>query len=236
MRNLERLLKSLFLNEAHLGKFNMDVFKNLMTLGEKQEYAKKHLTELGRGSSRVVYAISTSKVLKIAKTDGPGRAQNMTEISVWTDPKTKTVAARIFDFDEEYMMWLVMEIAQPFEHNKFNELLGIPVELTMYDVLKLMLKQDTYASIMRSHRVARLDMDDKKRVMLGLANLAINPPPFLKALRNLVKTNRLALADITAEHFGKTADGRIVLFDYGYDKDTAETWYGHSLRSYEKTK
>ena len=105
MSNLKSVLDYLF--EAHLGKFNMDVFKKLNSLQKKQGYAKQNLRELGEGSARTAFALSTSKVLKVVNYEGGspssiqrtaerGWAQNKAEIETWTNPKTKAVPIVVF--------------------------------------------------------------------------------------------------------------------------------------------
>jgi hypothetical protein len=52
-----------------------------------------------------------------------------------------------------------------------------------------------------------------------------NPHPFVDKIADLVHNNDLNTGDIVSDHFGKTADGRIVLIDYGFTEDVAEEFY-----------
>lgn len=97
--------------------FNMNEFKKLVKrynthpdgiTGEPAsspknyfEYASLNLEELGKGSSRIVYLLSAKKVLKIAL-NVKGIAQNEAEIDIYTNPKTKAIIAKIFDYDVDY--------------------------------------------------------------------------------------------------------------------------------------
>ena len=129
MNNLNQVLTYLFLNEAHFGKFNMDVFKRLPDLKSRYKYAKKNLRSIGAGSSREAFALSTNSVLKVALLGVDWRrgfAQNKAEVDIWTNPKTKTVAARIFDFDGKRYEWLIMEPAQEISYKTFKEILQLP--------------------------------------------------------------------------------------------------------------
>ena len=52
-----------------------------------------------------------------------------------------------------------------------------------------------------------------------------NPHPFIKKIKELVNNNDLNTGDLVSDHFGKTADGRIVLIDYGLTEDVAQEYY-----------
>jgi len=232
--NLKSVLNYLFLNEAHFGKFNMDVFKNLDTLQEKQDYASQNLQKLGEGSSRVAYALSTSKALKVViypdgsprfiqQTAEKGWAQNEAEIEVWTNPKTKAVAAKIFDFDGDRYDWLVMEIAQPVAGPSD---LGLPCQ---EHVGMCQLVDFIQSSEMFDDFISSLDYSVPREQKAGIRNelqaYVDNPPAYMKALVELVKNNDLDSGDLHPDHFGKTADGRIVLFDYGLTRDVYRNHY-----------
>jgi len=99
-----------------------------------RKYASSTLGDaIGVGSSRVVYALSSSKVLKIAKAPaqhsrldatGAGIAQNKAEVELSQNPKAGNVLAKVYDHDEQYR-WIVMEIARPLSQIKFEKILGI---------------------------------------------------------------------------------------------------------------
>ena len=114
------------MDEAALRGFSLDILKKEtkrlkaeagyiedISYGLSQLAEKYDLPYMGRGSSRVVYALSTGKVLKISR-DERGLAQTEAEVSVWSNPSTKEVAAQLFDFDP-YYNWSVMEIARTFK-------------------------------------------------------------------------------------------------------------------------
>ena len=56
-----------------------------------------------------------------------------------------------------------------------------------------------------------------------------NPPKGLLALVDLTEGglggHSLEMGDIVTDHFGKTADGRVVLIDYGFTTGVAEEYY-----------
>lgn len=225
--------ESIALNEAHLGKFSMDVFKGLTTPAKRIDYAKRNgLRELGEGSSRGVFALSTSKVLKIALPTAAdkGRAQNEAEVSVWTNPKTKLVAARIFDFDPERYNWVIMEIAKPFggdfNDKIFEKTLKVPYpeHIALSQIIDFIRRPDMFSEF-----VASLDWSVPRwqKIMIrdALQKYLDNPPEFVKAIVELVENNDLDAGDIHPSHFGRTIDGRIVLFDYGLTNEVYNTHY-----------
>lgn len=231
MSNLKRLLENLLLNEAHLGKFNMDQFKRIATSAGRVAYLEDcHLPMLGEGSSRAVYALSTSKVLKIAKFTNyeAGKAQNEAEVSVWTNPETKEIAARIFDFSEDYA-WIVMEIAKPFSNTKYEleiELeIPYPKYLGIYDLIKIITGQGDLDEFIRYNLPEGDDPSGYDQAKSSIEDYVADLPPFMKTLLKLIENNDLDPGDIHPGHFGKTVDGRIVLFDYGLTNEVYNTHY-----------
>lgn len=114
------------LNEV-LGKFDLNFFKKL-SWTEKHDYAEKHLPRLGTGSSRDVYALSGHKVLKISLDHEKGFGQNEAEVEIYSNPMTKPIISKIYDFDSKNYEWLISEIAKPFQTSKeFEEKVGISI-------------------------------------------------------------------------------------------------------------
>ena len=217
------------LQEAHFGKFNMNVFKKFSedydAVKKMHDYAGQHLQVLGEGSSRTAFALSTSKVLKIIniskRAEAKGKAQNEAEVDVWTNPSTKMIAAKIFDFDGKRYDWLVMETAQQINNRMFQKILDIPFGIDYSEMIEVMVGKKSIRDI-----ISDLEWRDNfSNETEGIIRKYIeNPPPYMSALLALIKNSNLTLGDINAEHFGKTADGRIVLFDYGC---TNEVWLSH---------
>jgi hypothetical protein len=108
--------------------FDLTKFKDSDDFNYIISYADKYLKELGEGSSRVVFDLSPDKVLKITGYDdnedaGPdprGIAQNKEEVNIYTNPKTKPVITRVFDFDPEYR-WLISEKAHELNWQEFEQ-------------------------------------------------------------------------------------------------------------------
>lgn len=96
--------------------FNLNKFKTIPSIIGKIKYANSILPKLGKGSSRIVFALSGDKVLKIAKNE-KGFAQNNAELELFTSPDTKPVVARIYDAAQDNS-WLISEIVKPFSNSR----------------------------------------------------------------------------------------------------------------------
>jgi hypothetical protein len=235
------------MDEAALRGFSLDILKKEtkrlkeqrgyiedISYGLSQLAEKYDLPYMGRGSSRVVYALSTGKVLKISR-DEKGIAQTEAEVSVWSNPSTKEVAAQVFDFDPDYN-WSVMEIARTFEvpYNDYNgsleHELGIPTAYgVVFEIRNIAdaLLSDRSDNLPEQITDKLLELPRGQEIVLRkrLDKYLENPHPFVNKIVDLIRNNDLNTGDVVSDHFGKTADGRIVLIDYGLSEDVAEQYY-----------
>lgn len=261
---LKNLINYLLENvdEAAIRGFSLDILKKKMPEFKKYQYAEnigtaiKQLIEqydlpyMGRGSSRVVYALSTGKVLKIAK-NGKGVAQNEAEHIVSQSPSLKYIGARVYDTDPDYH-WSVMEVAKIYNDSTQLKLdLGIPPELaerygyhitSAIDNLRAVYNRgidieeiivDRYGESGLGGYRDPLDREDVEAYRKFLED----PPKGLLALVDLTEgelgDHALEYGDIVTDHFGRTADGRPVLIDYGFTTGVMEDYYrSNSYNSY----
>jgi len=230
------------LDEAAIRGFSLDILKKKMSEFEKLAYpedigiAIRKLVEkqyglpfLGKGSSRVVYALSTDKVLKIA-INQKGIAQNEAEKIVSQNPSTRYIGAKVYESDpNDY--WSVMEVAQIYKDGtQLNLDLGIPVELVRkYNIVRAAHDLDYVYNKGKSieevieyryedadlQKSLRKFLEDPSKSMLALVDLMFNSPI----------EQRLEPGDIVTDHFGRTADGRPVLIDYGFTTGVSEEYY-----------
>lgn len=211
------------------GTFKWPEFKKLSSLEQELEYAANNLQELGRGSSRAAFLLSNRYVLKVALPEAAekGIAQNKSELAVYTNPISKNVVTAVYDSHPQGH-WIVSEIARPLKDEKeFMELTGVSWEL--------------FETLIRNHQQAQEILEDelqekqkaikiwtrrgneKKVTQLknALARLktASNSPVVNGAL-DLIHSANVMPGDVwEVDHWGKTADGRVVLIDYGFTKD-----------------
>jgi hypothetical protein len=164
---------------------------------------------LGEGSSRMVFLIDTSKVLKIAM-NAKGYAQNEEEVLIYTDPKAKPIIAKIFDASEDYG-WIVSEIVRPLKsEEEFKNYFGL-TSLSLDNVYHHTHFPENYSS----------NSNEMIKNMLNQANKEI-----IMTLFEFMKNHELLIGDVARyEHWGKTADGRVVLLDYGFSEHVADEYY-----------
>lgn len=108
------------LNEDYPSNFSMDEFKSLKTFKQRLDYCNSRLKKIGTGSSRAVYQIDDSKVLKLAK-NKKGIVQNDTEIDRGQDTYYSSILAQVFDSDDDGL-WVEMELAIPINKYEFYRL------------------------------------------------------------------------------------------------------------------
>ncbi len=226
--------------------FNLNKFKQLPDLATKTTYAKQILPLLGKGSSRIVFALSGDKVLKIAR-DQKGIAQNHAELELFTNPKTKPVIARIFDADSGYE-WLISELVKPLDSSEeaWKEATGFD-----YKFFNLLIKdwekaeepppEEYMKNLINSwqERLKRLYGKESepiyKTTQARLKNyIRMSKSPLVMGSFNLLDQGLVSAdlihynsekpGDNVIGHYGKTLDGRLVLLDYGY---TVDVWQKH---------
>lgn len=245
-----------------LGKFDFQVFKNIAaknvrpkTKEEEEDfawnkrshpeidYARRFLPELGQGSSRITFALSGGKVLKISMNQ-KGNAQNQEEVSISTHNKDNHLVCKVFDFDPNYI-WIVSEIVKPFETiSEFMSYTG-----TNYEVMRRFLnfkdlksfKDEIQYRINHNYQTAtdphssertKIDAKDNLRIWQQIRRNLITTEATPKALQflldvhKMVMSHDLASGDIVPSHFGRTVDGQVRLYDYGASKEIMRTHYG----------
>lgn len=114
------------LNEEYPSNFSMDEFKSLKTFKERLDYCNSRLKKIGTGSSRTVYKIDDSKVLKLAK-NKKGIVQNETEIDRGNDTYYSSILAQVFDSDDDGL-WVEMELAIPINKYEFRRLTDFDIK------------------------------------------------------------------------------------------------------------
>ena len=105
--------------------FDINQFKELSSYRKKLQYAKEQLGKpIGSGSSRSVYRVDETKVLKLAK-NKKGIAQNRVEIEWGRDRYFGDLLANVFEYDEENSFWVEMELAVKAKKSDFKNLWGV---------------------------------------------------------------------------------------------------------------
>lgn len=242
---LQQLVEEL-VTEALRG-FNFNKFKALPGIDAKVAYAESILPQMGMGSSRIVFAFSGGKALKIAR-NHKGLGQNEAEVDLFTNPETKPVVARIFDADPNNE-WVISEIVQPLQPTRqaweaatgFDYLVFTGAVRDWEDKGKPEIESYLQGLIAAwQQRLTELIRKDQQHTQMytvtqrRLKNyIRMSKSPLAKGVMKLISQglNTADVANIKADtsdnvigHYGKTIDGRIVLLDYGY---TEIVWQKH---------
>ena len=203
--------------------FNLNHFKKLPTNLAKMNYAKSILPHMGSGSARTVYAVSGDKVLKIAMNQ-KGIAQNKAEVDVFLEMDRAgfgAAVAKTIDYDPKYH-WILSEAVQPLSRGStgvFEKATGIP--FSFFGFVMRNLRTTSLKDIESIAKNYSLSWEER----IALEDLAKKPPILMRGLEYAMNHLNLLIDDLTfLTHYGKTADGRIVLLDYGFTRDV-EMWH-----------
>ncbi|MFA6049704.1 MAG: hypothetical protein WC761_00635 [Candidatus Paceibacterota bacterium] len=227
------------LDEKLRGGFDLNLFKQMRDPIERERYAMNNLTHLGEGSSRTVYALSSGKVLKLAFGEKyeAGKAQNEAEVELTTNPRIKPVLAMVYDFAPDYS-WLISEITRPFKSYDFEQAIGLDsrmFEVLLMRVIRYGKPLDKALEEIKAEAETKIQSYEKWKIENGKQTLkdleTINLPKITRlfnGLSELVRTINLDLDDLMrSDHYGLTGDGRVVVIDYGYNKEIGRQFYAY---------
>jgi len=225
--------------------------EKFLSKSKEQEYAEQFLPFLGKGSSRVTFAFSGGKVLKIA-TNQAGYGQNKAEVQVWTFTQS-SIVTEVYDHSPDYK-WIISEIVKPFPIFDFFNSLGINYHQWQFmaGLYKLRSFEDFKTQINEKilyynesivylnkqledprklfpYEIARNKetIEEHQVEIEDLQNIFSNEKflSFMENLINLVNGQKLEWGDIVPKHFGRTVKGEIKLLDYGYNDEVSDKFY-----------
>ena len=144
---------------AYPETFNMEEFKTIRSFAERVRYCKARLHYLGKGSSRIVFRIDDTTVLKLAWNQ-KGIAQNEAEAAVKNDYVLSRYdfIPEVYDVDENYY-WIEMAYARRANQQDFKRLTGYPFKVFYYWVIYVFNN-----SLIRNRAYARYIPDEYKRL------------------------------------------------------------------------
>lgn len=238
------------INEV-LGKFDLNYFKKLSASSVRPEtkeeeedfawkgqshpevaYAKSMLPELGQGSSRVALALSGGKVLKIA-INKKGFQQNKAEVDTFQRGTNIDLITKIYDFAPDYK-WVISEIVKEIPPEQFEQFSGVPAEdMPFFASLKSLQgakDRATDLTAAKTNPKVSRNFDQKFQWKIDAIEALFKNPrglQFMESIWALIKTHGLHYGDIVPEHFGRTVDGQLRLFDYGLTEKMYAGWMAH---------
>jgi len=217
-------------NKMPAGDFNADDTYNFgpnsinfdqnSTLNDRINKLKnnKKIRFLGQGSSRTVFAIGSKRVLKLAR-NATGIAQNRSEVEIFTDPKTKPVVAKIFDFAKDYS-WVVAEpIRSISNRNEFKSISGI--EFSWFVSFIRLTERVGYESA-----ILHLKNRYKNSSIFYAQVEAIENSSFIRGVSSLKENSKSLVMDLKSlGHWGITVGRRLVNLDYGATDNLYSKFY-----------
>lgn len=184
-------------------KFDLRTFRGIDDRAERKQYADMHLENIGEGSSRAVYVLTSKKVLKIAIEDS-GIGQNGAEIEIFNNTDSDIVT-KVFEYSPDHE-WIAAELVNPLEGHQ-------------YDLDELYPALGGFEQFVR-HAVSA-DQD-----FAYIRMYAPEALEFAEKIHDVATQNDLMIGDLVrASSWGRGSDGRLVLLDYGYTDDVKTKYY-----------
>lgn len=198
--------------EDYPSSFDMEHFKTLRSFAQRVKYCEEHLKRISSGSSRIVYMIDNTKVLKLAKNQ-KGLAQNEVEIQWGQDSYFGSILAHTFMYHPDDL-WVEMELARKVTKKDFQRLTECNIEeMDMY--------LRNFNAINHGKRpIFTMDPEVKERldenefvsaIVDFMANIDAPPGDF----------GRLSSYGIVQ----RNGQDDIVLIDFGLTNDVYQTYY-----------
>lgn len=194
---------SLAQSKTSVIKNNNEILSEISSLEDfedRVELADENFDKLGEGSSRTIFQISDSLVLKVAHND-KGIAQNMAEMkpSMHCDCTNGVLAA---DSDGK---WVIVRFTEQMTEEDFKDIIGIGFKSFM---------KTLYWSFNNEIHEGKPDDYDE-----------IKNSPYYKCLSKIVLENQLQIGDVAKASSWGLLDGKPVLRDFGLTKDVFVDFY-----------
>lgn len=196
---------------AYPVQWDVKFFDSLGSFKKRKEYADQNLEKIAAGSARIVYKIDDEKVLKLAK-NKKGLAQNEVE-SDWGFQHYRT--AEVFNVDDQFR-WLEMELVKRVSPKTFEKKTGVSI--------------DELGSFLKYHE-SRRQPSSYIRIPKPENDEELWENEFALDIITLMGDYDLPAGDLSRiSSYGETADGDIVLVDFGLDKSVGKEHYNHNYK------
>lgn len=208
-------------------------------LNRLQREVEKKATKITCGTSRCAYRISSKKVLKVALNPA-GISQNKQEAKFFGEhPNLQKHLAKVFDYDKKNNLWIIVELTNPFfmddrsfsfwkqktgfdypimeyyyieilgNHKKPNDVLQAMIAHVTQGAPNQQIKDQMQKDVIKQHFYALKFINDVIKPISSVSGVAVG---------DIVKSDKI-------DSWGATADGRIVLLDYGLTEDIFNNFY-----------
>jgi hypothetical protein len=193
--------KKLSESKVSIIKNNDDILKEISdtkNFKKRVEIAEENFDKLGEGSSRTIFQISKSLVLKVGHSDA-GIAQNKAEMSMQSPCLNNVLAA---DFDGK---WIIVRFSDTMKEDDFKNITGITFKTFMAALYYF-----------ANNEIHEGKPDDYNDIIIH---------PLFKCLSKLVLSNHLQVGDIAKASSWGIIDGKPYLRDFGLTKDVFIDFY-----------
>lgn len=207
--------------------FSLKAFKKLDDAKKMNQYAKKHLPVLGEGGQRITYGLGKGKILKIARDNRLNR-QTRQEVEFFTRPNLDPVTVRVYDFDNEQFLWIVMEAVKIIADNSnlFSKF-SVPEY-----VLNLVEKAGMQGKDLLDSLVSALKKYNEENIYNENSTMFVIPPGAkekmtfkdlndldIELIKKIYYAGSQGLIDTDRyDHWGMNTNGQLVLADFGMEK------------------
>lgn len=191
------------------GKFDFQAWKNLPPEQQFQEL-QANFQALGEGSSRKAFTLSSRFALKYA-INSKGIGQNQTEVKFALNKEMQPAVALVQDYAQNGQ-WVMSQLVRALKSwSEFESIKGYP---------------NSVLGLAMEHQWEPEDIASAPGITPDQVKAAQNDLAFLNAVSGLVRAGLVPGDMKFHDHWGKTPDNRIVLLDYGFDKNVANKEYG----------
>jgi hypothetical protein len=212
MIKLTNILLENRLEEDYPTNWNADEFAKLSSFNQRVQYAEKNLQRISSGSSRIVYKIDDTKVLKLAK-NKRGIAQNEVEIDFSNDYMWDGLVAEIFNHNP-LGLWVEMELATKLTPSIFKQITGLDFKAYGESLRYYEQEQTSRGKIRMSKPESYDEMWENE---------------FGSDIFNLVGSYDIPVGDLTrlSTYGVVNRDGspKVVMIDYGLNRDVYDGFY-----------
>jgi len=204
--------------ELSQGGFDLDRFKQLGTEAEMVSYAQTSgLPLLGRGSSRIVFALNDLQALKIARKPD-SRVQNVNEVKAFECLQRSKNFAQIYESDPEGKWLIVERAAENFSVGAeegfldlFNKQAGTSLTVDNYPQFFEMMNVTNFPAFLKSAEIT-----PELQEVINQYQQAIRSSKWFRQFKSLIQNCHVSSRDFKPDNWGRMKDGRLALVDYGF--------------------
>lgn len=218
-------------------KFNFSYFKTLQSHDQILDYISSRLPIIGEGTTRVVFAVNTHRVIKVAKNTN-GYLQNAAELEMYTNPYSSKVVTKINNVGQvgTNLVWLSCDLLKPIQtEEEFEKKSGLcwktyiraisavakKIERPTNEIIELEYQKEykRYEKIKETGTYG-----DVEACYFELSCIkAIKNSDFFNSIVSAMKHSGLMPGDLMEyDHYGVNPEGKLLLLDYGLTQEVAK--------------